>query len=554
MRCAIYARYSSDRQKATSIDDQIRKCRQYAKVKGWQVLDDFIFTDEAISGSRSDREGFNEMLKAAEGKPCPFDCLLVDDTSRFARDLPYALTKTELLNFLGVEIQFCAQGINSTSEQFRTLITLHGMIDEQYSTSLAQKTKRGLEGAAERGNHTGGRCFGYRNVPIESKEQTDTYGRPVIIGARLEIEPEQAATVHRIFEMYAEGHSLKTIAKKLNAEKIPSPRPASGRVQQSWCPSSIRVILRNERYRGIVVFGKTRKVKNPMTKKRIQRPNSEADMIRKEFPEQRIVSDALWNKTKARMKQVEAIYGAQGRKGGLSRARALHSPYLFSGLIQCGECGANLVIVSGKGRNHAEPHYGCPMNAFRNTCSNSLRIRKDILERQLLEKLQTEVLREEVIEYTLSRFDEGLRKAARSIDGQMGRIEAKKSKLEREIQNLSGHLAALKSEGLGDSKALRAAIVDREREISQLHEQIVSAKPETVRTKIRDVRKFVEASLKDIRKLLNSEPAVAKATLARHMPKIVLKPKPNRKYQVASEWELLPSGTLGNWSGAEGQS
>lgn len=96
--------------------------------------------------------------------------------------------------------------------------------------------------------------------------------------------------------------------------------------------------------------------------------------------------------------------------------------------------------------------------------------------------------------------------------------------------------------------------MDREREISQLHEQIISAKPETVRTKIRDVRKFVGASLKDIRKLLNSEPAIAKATLARHMPKIVLKPKPNRKYQVASEWELLPSGILGNWSGAEGQS
>ena len=94
------------------------------------------------------------------------------------------------------------------------------------------------------------------------------------------------------------------------------------------------------------------------------------------------------------------------------------------------------MIVSGKGRNHAEPHYGCPMNAFRNTCSDSLRIRKDILEKQLLEKLQTEVLREEVVDYTLSRFEEELRKAARNIGGQMARLEAKKAKLEKKLRTL----------------------------------------------------------------------------------------------------------------------
>ena len=70
MRCAVYARYSSDRQKATSIDDQVRKCRQLSKTQpDWRVLDDFIFTDEAVSGSRNDREGFNQMISAAKRKP-----------------------------------------------------------------------------------------------------------------------------------------------------------------------------------------------------------------------------------------------------------------------------------------------------------------------------------------------------------------------------------------------------------------------------------------------------------------------------------------------------
>jgi site-specific DNA recombinase len=551
MRCSIYARYSSDRQKATSIDDQIRKCRQYAASKNWQVLDDYIFADEAVSGSRSDREGFNRMLKAANRKPLAFDCLLVDDTSRFARDLPYALTKTDLLDFYGVEIQFVAQGINSKSEQFRTLMTLNGMIDEQYSTALGKKTRRGLEGTAERGNHTGSRCFGYRNVAIESQDQKDAYGRPALVGAKLVVDPEQSEIVRRIFTMYGDGHSLKGIARKLNAEKVTSPKPSLGRIQQTWCPSSIRVILRNERYRGIVIFGKTRKVKNPITKKRIQRPGSPEDMIRHEAPEQRIVSEDLWNRVQARSTAIKKVYGERGRKGGLSRSgNAAGNPYIFSGLLKCSECGANLVIVSGRGKNHGEPHYGCPMNFLRNTCSNNVRIRKDILEEQLLDKLQNEVLRKEVIEYALSRFEDELTRAVRDISGQMSSLNAKRRKLEKELRNLTKAVAS----GL-DSAAVRAEIVGREREIQNIDSQIVAAKPDSVRVKINDARRFVESSLRDIRKLLGSDAATAKATIARHMPSIVLKPsaRPDgrRYYQVVSEWELLEGG-VALLNGAEG--
>ena len=42
------------------------------------------------------------------------------------------------------------------------------------------------------------------------------------------------------------------------------------------------------------------------------------------------------------------------------------------------------------------------MNFFRNPCSNNIRIRRDILEEQLLAKLQTEVLREDAIKYALA--------------------------------------------------------------------------------------------------------------------------------------------------------
>ena len=68
-RCAIYARFSSEKQNALSIDQQIRKCREYADGAGLRVLDDCIFADQAISGATDDRAGLQRLLTCAKEKP-----------------------------------------------------------------------------------------------------------------------------------------------------------------------------------------------------------------------------------------------------------------------------------------------------------------------------------------------------------------------------------------------------------------------------------------------------------------------------------------------------
>ena len=45
----------------------------------------------------------------------------------------------------------------------------------------------------------------------------------------MKVNETEAEVVRRIFEMSASGFSLKVIAKALNAEKIPSPRPRAGK-------------------------------------------------------------------------------------------------------------------------------------------------------------------------------------------------------------------------------------------------------------------------------------------------------------------------------------
>ena len=163
-RCAAYARYSSDRQSPASIDDQLRKCREYAERQGWDLLEPHVYRDEALSGAGADRPGLTRMLEAASRSERPFDILLIDDTSRLSRTLSDAVRIVETLTFRGFRVVSVSQGIDSQNDQADVLMTVHGLVDSLYIKELGKKTHRGLEGRALQGLHTGGRCFGYDNL------------------------------------------------------------------------------------------------------------------------------------------------------------------------------------------------------------------------------------------------------------------------------------------------------------------------------------------------------------------------------------------------------
>ena len=67
MRCAIYARYSSDGQRAESIEDQVEVCRRYIERQGWSLVQ--VYDDAAVSGaSKALRQGYQRMLRDAESR------------------------------------------------------------------------------------------------------------------------------------------------------------------------------------------------------------------------------------------------------------------------------------------------------------------------------------------------------------------------------------------------------------------------------------------------------------------------------------------------------
>jgi site-specific DNA recombinase len=407
LRCAIYARYSTDKQNPLSIDDQVRKCREFAVCQTWEVLDAHVYSDEAISGASDDRTGLQRLLKAASTPAKAFDAVLVDDTSRLSRKLADSLRIFEQLRFAGVRLIFVSQGIDTDSEQAEVLLATHGIVDSLYIKELAKKTHRGVEGRALQGFHTGGRCFGYRSVPIEDPARTDAYGRPQIVGVQLEIHPEQAAVVRRIFADYAAGDSIKAIAKRLNAGCVPTPSPYRGQRHPSWAPSAISVILHNERYHGMAVWNRTRKVRDPRTGRRVQRERPRSEWIVSPAPHLQIVSDELWGAVERRLALVNASFAA-GTSPGLC-CRSFSAQYLLSGFLKCGVCGSNMVVVSGRGQS-GRARYGCPMKHARGICTNNLHVRQDSLEREIIGGLQARVLREDVAAYALAESSDSSKK------------------------------------------------------------------------------------------------------------------------------------------------
>ena len=128
-RCAAYARYSSDLQSPSSIEDQLRKCRECAALHGFQFMEEHIYVDQAISGVGADRPGLRNLMAAAVSQARPFDVILVDDSSRLSRDTKDALSIFERLNFSGIRLIAVSQGIDSQNEQAQVLVTVHGMVD-----------------------------------------------------------------------------------------------------------------------------------------------------------------------------------------------------------------------------------------------------------------------------------------------------------------------------------------------------------------------------------------------------------------------------------------
>jgi site-specific DNA recombinase len=517
-RCAIYARFSSDLQRASSIEDQIRQCREFALRFGWVIVEEFVVADRAVSAaSVAGRNGLQELLKAANRKDRPFDCVLVDDTSRLARDLSDALRTWKILEFCGVTVVSVTQGIDSSQGNARPLIAMHGIMDEQNLTGLAKKVHRGQEGRALKGYTTGGRVYGYDNVPIEDPTRTGKYGRPAVLGVQLAINPEQATVLNRVFTMYAEGRGQGTIAIQLNAEGVPGP-------YGPWSRYTIHEILGNERYRGVAVWGRTKKARNPVTGKKVSRIVPESQWRRVDAPELRIIPEELWEAVHARRKKTCENFHLLGGMTRTVRGRS----YLFSGVLACGVCGGNMVICAGGGKR-GYVKYGCHAHKHNGMCANRMMIRQDRLEEQLLDAIGQRILNPSMLDHLIARCEDELR--TRLVEMERQGLFTTVDSLQKDLDDRKRRQAKLIKaiEIAPDVSMLTERLRSLESEVRLIQDAIGSHRPVKVDVAVGAIRQDVTKAVQEFRNSLTTgvgatDVARAKAALAKHVGKLVLTP------------------------------
>ena len=375
VRAAFYARYSSNQQRAASIEDQFRVCRERAEREGWKIAG--AYKDSAISGdSMILRPGIQTLLEDA--RRGLFEVLVAEALDRVSRDQADVATLYKHLRFAGVTVVTLAEG-----EISELHVGLKGTMNALFLKDLAAKTHRGLRGRVEQGRSGGGICYGYNVV-----KAVDGTGDP-LRGGRT-INEAEAETVNRVFREFASGVSPRAIARRLNEEGLPGP---SGKL---WTDFTIRGhatrgtgLINNQLYVGRLVWNRLRYVKNPETGKRVSRINPPEDWIVTEVPELRIVDDVLWKSVKDRQSEIADEYAttiAATRAARTNRLNGVHRPrHLLSGLLECGVCGGPYAM-------RGQDRYGCSNHVMTGTCSNGRGIRRAVIEERVLAGLKDRLM------------------------------------------------------------------------------------------------------------------------------------------------------------------
>ena len=306
---AAYIRVSTEDQVEYSPASQLEKIREYAKRNGYILPDEYIYTDEGISGRHTaKRAAFNRMIGTAKQKPKPFDAILLWKFSRFARNREDSIVyKSMLRKQCGIDVISISE--NTGDDKMSVLIeALIEAMDEYYSINLSEEVRRGMTEKASRGEAVSIPSFGYQ----------------IKDGVYIP-DPETAPIVQRIFADFADGKGMRTIAGEINDLGIRTRRgnPFENR--------TIKYILQNPVY-----IGKIRWTSSGKANYRQDCP----DTMIVNGTHQPIIDNALWEAAQERLSSVS--------KTKYMRQSDPKEPFMLQGLCRCSACGATLT----RGANH----------------------------------------------------------------------------------------------------------------------------------------------------------------------------------------------------------
>ncbi len=353
-KTAIYARISrSDNlEHHTSIDHQIKGITDYCNTHGFTITK--IYKDLNISGSTMDRPAFTEMMNDVDTGIV--DTIIVKDLSRFGRnylEVGKYLDEIFLINdvrFIAIDDNYDNKGLMDEFAAFKNIF------NEMYIKDIRKKIKT---------------TFDYKSkTKLLNSRPGAFYGLTIDEDGIYIIDEESANVVKRIFSLYIEGYSTKSIANLLTKECIITPgyyryikyndQSSLTEHKYKWKDCTIYKIITNEGYTGKIINRKYLYMRG----KRILNPNPV--VIEHGLPQ--IIDEITFNK-------------AQDIR--LNRPKKKDKVYInpYPNRIQCGCCNKVMRYT-----------YSKSMNQHFFVCSRcKTRIYIDDLKHILKEEIQTQL-------------------------------------------------------------------------------------------------------------------------------------------------------------------
>ena len=471
-RAVIYARYSSENQREASIDDQIEVCNRLIERQGWQLTQ--IYADRSISGANAaNRPAYQQMI--ADGDINAFDVIVAEAVDRLGRKLADVAALFDRLTYQGIKVYTVSTGEITTLQ-----VGMLGTMAQMYLSDLREKTWRGQLGRVLQGKIPAGRAYGYDIIPSENPDQ----------GGERRVNEIEAAVIKRIFTEYVSGRSARDIVKSLNADGIPG--PDGGQWRDSTIRGQVRRgtgLLNNTLYIGKLIWNRVAYVKHPLTGKRQARVNAKEKWEISEVPHLRIVSDELWERAKARQTRMRTEMATKPNGNPLNGAR--RRQYLLSGVVVCGTCGSRYTIVGGD-------CFGCSAYKHKGTCTNNLRIGRQVLEDRVLSGLKAKMMAPDMVEEFVRTYHEEIKRGAVEAEARLAQDKKQLAEAERKISSI---VAAIEDGGY--NKTLKARLEELEAKKAELELRLTGAtsSPIRIHPKLSDLyRKKIEdlaASLND---------------------------------------------------------
>lgn len=410
-----YARYSSSGQREESIEGQLREIHAFAEQRGFRIIKEY--TDKALTGRTDRRPDFQRMV--ADSAKHQFQAVIVWKTDRFSRNRYDSAVYKRRLAKNGVQVFYVREAIPDGPSGIVVEAVLEGFA-EFYSASLSENVRRGNYDSALQHKTLGKRVFGYR------KSADDTF----------EIDPEKAALVREIFQMYKTGSRMKDIVDAMNSRGIKS--VTGGPFNEC----AVSKILRNEKYVGTYIWGD----------------------IRDEDAIPPIVDRETFQAVQKR------LAGSKKRRREVDLDRP---SFLLTGKCFCGHCGSAMVGDSAKGKTGIQYWYYTCQNKKKRACDKRREPKQeleDFVVHELVKFLHSD---EDFLQALSQKVADSL------VDGtyqaELDELQKRQADVKRKIQNALDLLLDNPSKAL--SARLSALEQEDEELTAHIEEKALNAPP-----------------------------------------------------------------------------